>query len=67
MIFAFISLFRSFQYKKFIITGAKCEKGAKCNRNHNTEIRDGPQESLDYVIGVGMGHNCNKGGSYIKG
>ena len=40
-----------------VITGAKCNKGARCN----TEllpivIRNGSQGSLDYIIKVGVGH-----------
>ena len=42
------------------------EIGAKCNKSHNTEIRNGSQGSVDYVLWVGMGHKCNKGGSCIN-
>lgn len=36
------------------------EIGAKCNKGHHTVIRNGSQGLLDYVIGVGVGHKCNK-------
>ena len=44
-----------------VIAGAKSNKGAKYNKGHHTIIRNLSHGSVDHVIGVGVGHKCNKG------
>lgn len=43
-----------------VITVAKCNKGARCNKELVPNVmRNGSQGSLDYIIKVGVGHKFN--------
>ena len=43
-----------------LITGATCNKGARCNKELVPNVmRNGSQGSLDYIIKVGVDHKFN--------